>query len=159
MTKIFASTIILAAIFANPAQAITRATFPGVIGMITINSTILGKTVDNDADQLYQAMRVPPIDSVMGPGKTIKREDHSFSFICAQRPNDPTCTIIVKTGASGVTVNPLQHMIALDVNGAEAAQYHELFYLNSGTAFRFQNTEGNITIVSSPEHFSFQYQE
>lgn len=153
-------TILFALLFFLPegAEAFTRATFPGVVGMITLTNKVGGQVVDDDSDRLYAGMNVEPKDEFVGRGKTVKLQDQSYIQICAQRGGgEVTCTIIVKANSGKGTVSKAKNLIRFETDGEDAKLLHSMLFSDATGKFHYETTDAYFHIESDGSRFISEY--
>lgn len=138
------------------AHAFTRATFPGVVGMISLTDRVGGQVTDDDPRRLYDLMNVEPKQEFMGTGKTIKLEDKSLTMLCVDRSGQVTCTVIVKAGGRG-TVSKAKNLIRFETEGEEAKLLHSMLHLDASGKFSYQTTDAYFRIESDGVRFLAEY--
>jgi hypothetical protein len=140
------------------AEAFTRATFPGIVGMITLTNKVGGQVVDDDSSRLYDLMNVEPKDEMIGRGKSIKLEDQSYIQICAQRGGgEVTCSIIVKANSGRGTVSKAKNLIRFETKGEEAKLLHSMLFTDATGKFQYETTDAYFHIESDGENFISEY--
>lgn len=143
-------------LFASVSQAATQVTFSLGIAMIHIYSQSAGGGSSSDPVVIYEAMKVPAQNGVMGPGKSIVTPDKALSFVCGQGPRGYQCAINLKN-AEGVKISPLQQMAEYQVSGEMADFLASQFHLDNQQSFQLITDDGKFLIDVKPQTFTLKY--
>jgi hypothetical protein len=153
MKSIFISLLLFISSYAS---ASTKAQFMGFQGMIQIFTADEAGGTAPDAMDLFNAMNVSTQGSVMGKGKTIQTPDKMMTFICAQGPKGPQCTILLRASAA-VKMDPTAQTIEYQATGGLAEQLRSQFFLNENGEFRLTTTDGFFRVDVRAQRFSLFY--
>lgn len=140
-------------------RAVTRGQFVGTRGIVRILPKDYSGVMDSDGQSLYEAMKVPPRDSIIGPGKSIQTEDKALQFICANRSQSGyECTVFIHSQGAG-QVDPRGKTMRYRLTGEKADEYGKLFKVNAQGVFYFLSTEGSFKVDIQPGLFEILYSE
>lgn len=149
----------LSILVAGVAQGFTRAQFVGTTGVIRVLAKDYAGVTDTDGQQLFEAMNVPPRDSIIGPGKAFETPDKRLRFICAQRSQVGTeCSIFIHNSAPGL-VDPSRRIMQYKVTGTLAAELSKLFHRDTQGVYYFVSVEGTLKVDIQPGSFEVLYSE
>lgn len=143
---------------ATSALAAVRGHFFGITGMIQVLPHNIEGITDNDSVLLYQAMNVPEQQSMLGPGKAFYSPDRALDFVCGIRNSSIyECTLMLKNSPF-VRLDPLHRLMSFHVEGAEADQLRQNFFLTA-ERFDFRSADGKLQIVAFPGSFRLTFQD
>ena len=148
------------ALLSIPADAHARAEakFLGFMGVVTVTDRIAGQRTDEDPQQIYALMNVPPKQENGQEGKLIQLDGKKLTILCADRKEAGiVCTVFVKAGPQG-TIDSRYGRIRFVALGEEAAAVHALFHADPQTGRAdFSSADGSLRINSDGGTFLVEY--
>ena len=142
-------------------QAKTEAFFPigGQRAIFVIQNPTVGPQND-DAQILYEAMNVPPKNSITGPGKSITTKDKAFTLVCGIRNGGSlyTCSLIIQDSDHS-RVLPLQQKAEFALQGEPAREMSTLFVQPSSGEFLFEASDSPFRLQGNDSEFHFSFEK
>lgn len=156
MGKLLLSLVVLASL-PLVAEARVEARFLGFVGVISLTDRVGGQKVDEDPQQLYRLMNVPPREENGQLGKSIVVGDKKLTMVCADRTSvGMLCTVVVKASNQGI-VDSRYGRIRFVALSNEARQLHQLFTPGANGKVSFASADESFRLSSDGEIFLLEY--
>lgn len=154
----FALTVLFVVFSFSSIQAATRLKFlPLDFNMlVVITATDIYGNADSDSSVLYQQMKVPEQDGMLGKGKSIVSPLKDFNFICSKEKN--MCQVTLNKSAN-VEISSSGKYAKFSLKGASAAELTKLFKVDEKGEYHFTATDSLFKISGTSEEFHFEASE
>ena len=121
--------------------------------LVVITATDIYGNADSDSTDLYQLMKVPEQDSMLGKGKSIVSTDRDFNLVCSKEKN--MCQVTLNKSAN-VVISSSGKFARFTISGNRAADLTKLFETDAKGEFHFIATDLLFKISGQGETFSFE---
>lgn len=144
----------------NHAMAATKTYFAFGGGQVII--TMIAKTAMGSDDpgpaQLYNALKIEPVNSFIGKGKVLKDAKQNMTFIVADRGQGQYEVSVVLKKSENIQIDSNRKFAEVRFLGQEAQNIFKS-WKSLNNKFEFTNQDGTLKVSSTPDLFILNLQE